>query len=79
MLAEPGFELRAEVAHGEGARGAIAQIGFREDIEAAVTQDGAEARKILGEAVQNAEPVLAIVDFEALERREPVVWFYEAL
>ena len=77
MFAEPGFELAAQVAHGEGTRGAIGQIGLRKDVEAALAQDGAEAGKILGEAVKNAEPVLAIVDFEALERREAVVRFDE--
>ncbi len=73
MLAEPGFELRTDVAHGERSRRAIDQIGFGDFIEGAGAEDGAEAGKIFGEAGQDAEPVLAIVNFQALERSEAIV------
>jgi hypothetical protein len=73
MFAKPGFEARAEIAHGERTRRAIDEIGFGKSIEAAVAENGAKTRKVIGEAVENAEPVLPIVDFEALERAETVV------
>jgi len=73
MFAEPGFELRTDVAHGERSRRAILQIGFGDFIKGAGAQDGAKAGKIFGEAGQDAEPVLTVVNFQALERSEPVV------
>jgi hypothetical protein len=75
VIAEPGFEARAEVAHGEGARGAVGEIVLRQFVEAAIAEDRAKAGEIVRESVEDAEPVLAIVDFEALERSEAVVGF----
>jgi hypothetical protein len=42
-------------------------------IEAAVAENGANAGKILGEAGENAEPILAVIDFQAFEGSEAVV------
>ena len=67
MFAEPGFESRAKIAHREGTRRAIGQIVFRECVEAAIAEDRAQAGEIVGEGVENAEPILAVVNFEAFE------------
>ena len=79
MFCEPGFEARAEVAHGEGARGAIDEVVLGEGVEAAIAEDGAETGKIVGKGVENAEPVLAIVDFEALEGSEAIIGLDDSL
>ena len=75
MFAEPGFEAEANVAHGERARRAIGEVMLRELIEAAIAENGAKAGKIVGEAVEDAEPILTIVDFETFEGREAIVGF----
>lgn len=73
VLAEPGLETRTEVAHGERARGAVAEIVLRDLVEAAIAEDRAKAGEIVGEGVEDAEPVLPIVDFEAFEGSKAIV------
>src|ERR1700741_1419253 len=73
ILAQPGFQARTEIAHGEGTRGALREIRLGKGIEAAVAQDGTKARKIFGKAVENPKPVLAIVNFQPFERSETVI------
>jgi len=73
VFAEPGYEAGAEVAHGEGTRGAVGEVVLGEPIKTTITENRAQAGEIVGEGVEDAEPVLAIVDFEALEGGEAVV------
>jgi hypothetical protein len=49
-----------------------------EGVEATIAENGAEAREIVGEGIEHAEPILAIVDFEALKGSEPIVGLNEA-
>src|SRR5277367_235067 len=73
MFFQPAHQARAEIAQREGPRWAIDQIRLGHGIEAAASEHGAHAGKILGEGREDAEPVLAIVNFQALERSEAVV------
>src|ERR1700685_508006 len=73
MLLQPVHQARTQIAQGEGLRRAIDQIRFGHGIETAATEHGAQAGKIFGEGGQHAEPVLAIVNFQALEGSEAVV------
>jgi len=49
------------------------EIGAGQSVEFPIADDGPQARIIIIEAVENAEPVLAVVDLQAFERREAVV------
>ena len=52
---------------------AIGEIGAHERVEFGAAENGLESGKILFEAGVETEPVLAVVNLQALERREPVV------
>jgi len=52
---------------------ALSYRAFHHRIEAAASQHGAHARKIFGESGKHAEPVLAIINFQAFERSQPLV------
>ena len=73
MFFEPVHQARTEIAQGEGLRWAINQIRFGHRVESAAAQHGAQAGKIFGERGKHAEPVLAIVNFQALEGSQAVV------
>jgi hypothetical protein len=51
------------------------EVGDGEAVEAARAEGGGEGGEIVVEAVEEAEPILAIVDLDALEGGETVVGF----
>src|SRR5580700_385697 len=70
---EPGFEARTEVAQRERLRGTFCQVGAHQRVEFGSADNGLEAGEILFEAGVETEPVLPVVNFEALEGGEAVV------
>ena len=73
MLLQPAHQPRTKIAQRERSRRAIHQIRLGHRIEAAASQHGAHTRKIFGESGKHAEPILAIINFQAFERSQPVV------
>ena len=64
---EPVGEIGAEIAQREGAAGVRGEVGDGKGFKGARADDGAQRGKIFGEGAEDAEPVLAVVDFEAFE------------
>jgi len=73
VCGEPRRQARAEVAESEGCGGAVGEVVAHDALKAARADDGLEAGEVLLKAGVEAEPVLAVVDFEALEGAEAVV------
>src|SRR5258708_37493989 len=67
ILAQPGFQLRAQVSKREGARRTFRKIGLAHGFESLPAKNSPQAGKVLGQARENTKPVLSIVDFEAFE------------
>lgn len=74
-----GGEALAEVAQVGRGGGVFREVGDEEPVKAGLAEEGAEAGVILIEAVEEAEPVLAVVDFEPFEGGEAVVGLDEIL
>src|SRR6267378_1649425 len=73
ILAQPGFQLRAQVSKREGTRRTFRQVSLAHGLELPPAEYGSQTRKIFGQAPENTKPVLPVVDFEAFEGSQTVI------
>src|SRR5258708_7010856 len=73
ILSQPGFQLRAEISERKGARRTFRKVSLAHGFESPPAENGSQAGKVLGQASENAKPVLAIVDFQAFEGSQRVI------
>ena len=79
IFAQPRDERVAEVAQGKGARRISFEVCAHKFFETARADNGLEAGEVFFEGGEKTEPVLSVVDFEALEGRETVVGLDEGV
>ena len=79
MRAQPGRQAAAEIAQGITARRTCGQICLGEPLETARAHHRPQTGEIAGQRIQNAEPILPVVDFEPLEGSKPVIGLDEIL
>ncbi len=77
VVADELRQAAAEIAQREGGGGKLGEEGGRQFHEPAHAQDGAHAGIIVVKAIENAKPIGAGVNLEALDGGEPVVRLHE--
>ena len=77
MFVDEGGQMPAEVAHCERTRWMSGQIFLGEFIEFQSAEDRTQAGEIIVKRIDQAKPILAVVDFDAFEAGEAVVGFDE--
>ena len=78
LLAQHLGQVIAEVSERERARGMGGQVGTDEFAEAALSHHGVEAGEIIVEAVDQAKPILAVIDFDPFETAQAIVGLDES-
>ena len=67
------FEAIPEVAKGERFRGILGQIGGRHFHEPLLPDHGAKSRIVIIKTIQDAKPILPIVDLQALKGTQAII------
>src|SRR5450631_1325151 len=77
IRSEPLRQLRAKITQRERTARMCGEISNRQALKRAGTNDREECGKVLEQGSENAKPILAVVDFEAIKGGQATVWCNE--